>query len=140
MLDMIGEARTCPHGHPIGDYPREPECPDRRPDRQRGRILRFENEDHDLLRMFRRAGVELVERYTIGPSARPGQAGGTPGRDRAAPVRGQDDLGGGRAVRRGRTRPSRTPSLATAYLLGETHSEPLTHPVTRGRAARAWPP
>ena len=24
MLEMIGEVRTCPHGHPIGDYPREP--------------------------------------------------------------------------------------------------------------------
>jgi DtxR family transcriptional regulator, Mn-dependent transcriptional regulator len=24
MLEMIGEIRTCPHGHPIGDYPREP--------------------------------------------------------------------------------------------------------------------
>ncbi len=27
MLEMIGEARTCPHGHPIGDYPREPGVP-----------------------------------------------------------------------------------------------------------------
>ncbi len=24
MLEMIGEVKTCPHGHPIGDYPREP--------------------------------------------------------------------------------------------------------------------
>ena len=21
MLEMIGEVKTCPHGHPIGDYP-----------------------------------------------------------------------------------------------------------------------
>ena len=28
MLDMIGEARTCPsRPSDIGDYPREPECP-----------------------------------------------------------------------------------------------------------------
>ena len=37
MLDMIGEARTCPHGHPIGDYPRPSRaCPDRGHHRQRG--------------------------------------------------------------------------------------------------------
>ena len=24
MLGLIGDAKTCPHGHPIGDYPREP--------------------------------------------------------------------------------------------------------------------
>ena len=24
MLEMIGDVKTCPHGHPIGDYPREP--------------------------------------------------------------------------------------------------------------------
>ena len=27
MLEMIGEARTCPHGHPIGDYRASRVCP-----------------------------------------------------------------------------------------------------------------
>src|ERR671934_3053300 len=27
ILGLIGEARTCPHGHPIGDYPRPPGVP-----------------------------------------------------------------------------------------------------------------
>ena len=66
MLDMIGEARTCPHGHPIGDYPREPGVPlTAAPTDSVVRILRFENEDHDLLRMFRRAGVEPRASYAI---------------------------------------------------------------------------
>src|SRR5919197_4016785 len=66
MLEMIGEVRTCPHGHPIGDFPRVPGVP------LTGvaagsaiRVLRFENEDHDLLRLFRRAGVEPGAAYTI---------------------------------------------------------------------------
>ena len=66
MLEMIGEARTCPHGHPIGDYPREPGVPlTAASTGSVVRILRFENEDHDLLRMFRRAGVEPMTSYTI---------------------------------------------------------------------------
>src|SRR5919109_2710192 len=66
MLAMIGEARTCPHGHPIGDYPREPGVPLTGVSAgSEVRILRFENEDHDLLRMFRRAGVEPRASYTI---------------------------------------------------------------------------
>src|SRR5918912_3000378 len=46
MLAMIGEARTCPHGHPIGDYPREPGVPlTAVAAGSLVRILRFENED-----------------------------------------------------------------------------------------------
>src|SRR6266496_1830014 len=66
MLAMIGDARTCPHGHPIGDFPREPGTP------LTGvaagsvvRVLRFENEDHQLLRTFMREGVEPRGRYRI---------------------------------------------------------------------------
>ena len=66
MLTMIGEVRTCPHGHPIGDYPREPGVPlTSVPGGSLVRILRFENEDHDLLRMFRRAGIEPRSSYTV---------------------------------------------------------------------------
>jgi len=66
MLQMIGEAKTCPHGHPIGDYPREPGVP--LTSVAAGsliRILRFENEDHGLLRTFKAAGVEPQRAYTI---------------------------------------------------------------------------
>ncbi|HEX6677209.1 MAG TPA: metal-dependent transcriptional regulator [Actinomycetes bacterium] len=66
MLAMIGEIRTCPHGHPIGDYPREPGVPlTSVPGGSVVRVLRFENEDHDLLRTFRRAGVEPRSTWTV---------------------------------------------------------------------------
>jgi DtxR family Mn-dependent transcriptional regulator len=66
MLAMIGEIRTCPHGHPIGDYPREPGVPlTGVPGGSVVRVLRFENEDHELLRTFRRAGVEPRSTWTV---------------------------------------------------------------------------
>src|SRR6266542_2590139 len=66
MLAMIGEIQTCPHGHPIGDYPREPGVPlTGVPGGSVVRVLRFENEDHDLLRTFRRAGVEPRSTWTV---------------------------------------------------------------------------
>ena len=123
MLEMIGEARTCPHGHPIGDYPREPGVPlTAAPTGSVVRILRFENEDHDLLRMFRRAGVEPKVSYAIvafgedlaklegpeGPSELPLYAARTISvaveRSGDGPPAEQDPE-----------------SLATAYLLGDTH-------------------
>ena len=123
MLDMIGEARTCPHGHPIGDYPREPGMPlTAAPTGSVVRILRFENEDHDLLRMFRRAGVEPKEHYTIiafgddqatleGPQ---GETGLPLYAARTISV-AVERSGDGHAAEQD------PESLATAYLLGETH-------------------
>jgi len=123
MLSMIGEARTCPHGHPIGDYPREPGVPlTGVPTGSQVRVLRFENEDHDLLRMFRRAGVEPKASYTIvgfgdglarlqgpaGPAELPLYAARTIS---VAVERAGD---GGPAE-------EDQESLATAYLLGESH-------------------
>jgi DtxR family Mn-dependent transcriptional regulator len=123
MLDMIGEARTCPHGHPIGDYPREPGVPlTAATTGSVVRILRFENEDHDLLRMFRRAGVEPKASYTIlavgGDRAElegPQGATGLPlyaARTISVAVERQGD---------GPAAEQDPESLATAYLLGETH-------------------
>jgi DtxR family Mn-dependent transcriptional regulator len=66
MLLMIGEAKTCPHGHPIGGYPRTPGVP--LTSVTAGslvRILRFENEDHDLLKLFHSRGVEPRSSYTV---------------------------------------------------------------------------
>jgi DtxR family transcriptional regulator, Mn-dependent transcriptional regulator len=123
MLEMIGEARTCPHGHPIGDYPREPGLPlTAAPTGSVVRVLRFENEDHGLLRMFRRAGVEPRASYAIvgfaedlarlegpqGPTELPLYAA----RTISVAVERPGD---------GAPAEQDPESLATAYLLGETH-------------------
>ena len=123
MLDMIGEARTCPHGHPIGDYPREPGVPlTAAPTGSVVRVLRFENEDRDLLRMFRRAGIEPRAGYTI--------TGFDDGRARLEGPQGPAELPlyAARTIsvaveRTGDGAPAEQDpeSLATAYLLGESH-------------------
>ncbi|HET6748821.1 MAG TPA: metal-dependent transcriptional regulator [Actinomycetes bacterium] len=125
MLAMIGEARTCPHGHPIGDYPREPGVP--LTGVRAGsvvRVLRFENEDHDLLRMFRRAGVEPRASYAIvgfdGDRARLEAPAG--GRATELPLYAARTISV--AVERagdGDAAEQDPESLATAYLLGESH-------------------
>jgi DtxR family Mn-dependent transcriptional regulator len=59
MLVAIGDARTCPHGHPIVAGEREVGVP--LADVQPGasvRVLRFENEAEDLLRYLKEAGLE----------------------------------------------------------------------------------
>jgi DtxR family transcriptional regulator, Mn-dependent transcriptional regulator len=66
MLEMIGEVRTCPHGHPIGDYPREPG--EALPAVEGGSditVLRLENEAEEILHYMYRAGVEPGRRYRI---------------------------------------------------------------------------
>jgi len=69
MLAAIGDAKTCPHGHPIAAGSRLAGVPlaDVEVDAQ-VQILRFENEAEDLLRYLKVSGVEpglkgtLVER------------------------------------------------------------------------------
>jgi DtxR family Mn-dependent transcriptional regulator len=59
MLAAIGEARTCPHGHPIHAGDRIEGVP--LADAERGAavtVLRFENEAEDLLHYLREAGLE----------------------------------------------------------------------------------
>jgi DtxR family Mn-dependent transcriptional regulator len=59
MLAAIGDARTCPHGHPIVEGAREPGVP--LADVEEGasvRILRFENEAEDLLHYLKESGIE----------------------------------------------------------------------------------
>src|SRR3954447_25502798 len=59
MLAAIGDATTCPHGHPIVEGVREEGVP--LADVAEGaavRILRFENEAEDLLQLFHEEGVE----------------------------------------------------------------------------------
>ena len=58
MLAAIGDARTCPHGHPIAAGKREPGVP--LADVEEGarvRILRFENEAEDLLHYLKGSGL-----------------------------------------------------------------------------------
>ncbi|HEX8067607.1 MAG TPA: metal-dependent transcriptional regulator [Thermoleophilaceae bacterium] len=58
MLAAIGDARTCPHGHPIVEGAREPGVP--LADVEEGasvRVLRFENEAEDLLHYLKAAGL-----------------------------------------------------------------------------------
>jgi DtxR family Mn-dependent transcriptional regulator len=124
MLEMIGEVRTCPHGHPIGDFPREPGVP--LTSVAAGgvvRILRFENEDHDLLRLFRRERVEPGASYAIA-----GFDGGRARLEGEGGVVAELPLAAARTIsvaveRQGDGRPAEEDpeSLATAYLLGESH-------------------
>jgi DtxR family Mn-dependent transcriptional regulator len=67
MYALLADVRTCPHGHPIGDAPREPgETLAALPAGSRVRVLRLENEDPRVLRVCARAGtgpgdtIELV--------------------------------------------------------------------------------
>ena len=58
MLAAIGDARTCPHGHPIAAGAREPGVP--LADVEEGasvRVLRFENEAEDLLHYLKASGL-----------------------------------------------------------------------------------
>ncbi|MFL5781256.1 MAG: metal-dependent transcriptional regulator [Thermoleophilaceae bacterium] len=58
MLAAIGDARTCPHGHPIAAGARVPGVP--LADVEKGasvRILRFENEAEDLLHYLKHSGL-----------------------------------------------------------------------------------
>ena len=130
MLEMIGEVQTCPHGHPIGNFPREQGVPlTSVANGSRVRILRFENEDHDLLRMFRAAGIEPREHYVV--TADPGMTAGPEEKVRLANHAGHeatlplyaartisvvvDTSGDGEPIEVDQE------SLATAYLLGESH-------------------
>jgi DtxR family Mn-dependent transcriptional regulator len=69
MLAAIGDAKTCPHGHPIvagGIDARPPGVP--LADVEIGaavRVLRFENEAEDLLRYLKDAGLEPGLRGTL---------------------------------------------------------------------------
>jgi DtxR family Mn-dependent transcriptional regulator len=124
MLQMIGEAKTCPHGHPIGDYPREPGVPlTSVPAGSRIRILRFENEDHDLLRTFMRSGVEPHASYVIARhDAEQTHLRNTEGAEASLPLYAARTISV--AVEQsgdGEPAEQDPESLATAYLLGESH-------------------
>lgn len=59
MLAAIGDARTCPHGHPLHPADRVPGVPLADVGvGARVTVLRFENEAEDLLHLFKAAGFE----------------------------------------------------------------------------------
>ena len=69
MRVAIGEAKTCPHGHPIVAGAREQGAP--LADVEEGasvRILRFENEAEDLLHYLKEAGLHPGLRGTLASS------------------------------------------------------------------------
>jgi DtxR family Mn-dependent transcriptional regulator len=71
MLAAIGDAKTCPHGHPIVAGAREAGVP--LADVQVGaavRVLRFENEAEDLLRYLKESGLEPGLRGTLAARGR----------------------------------------------------------------------
>jgi DtxR family transcriptional regulator, Mn-dependent transcriptional regulator len=66
MLEMVGEVRTCPHGHPIGDYPREPGEPiPAVPVGSEVTVLRLENEAEEILHYMHDAGIEPGSGYRV---------------------------------------------------------------------------
>ena len=66
MMDAIGDAKTCPHGHPIEPGTRIEGVP--LGDTEEGAkvtILRFESEAEDLLHLFKREGFEPGRSGTV---------------------------------------------------------------------------
>jgi DtxR family Mn-dependent transcriptional regulator len=69
MLRAIGDAKTCPHGHPIFEGDREQGVP--LADVEEGasvRVLRFENEAEDLLHYLKDTGLHPGLEGTLGQS------------------------------------------------------------------------
>src|SRR3954449_8925481 len=69
MLAAIGDAKTCPHGHPIEPGSRVQGVP--LADVETGakvKVLRFENEVEDLLHLFKGEGVEPGREGTVAGS------------------------------------------------------------------------
>jgi len=66
MMAAIGDAKTCPHGHPIEPGQRIEGVP--LGDTEEGAtitVLRFENEAEDLLHLFKREGLEPGHKGSI---------------------------------------------------------------------------
>jgi DtxR family Mn-dependent transcriptional regulator len=69
MLTAVGDATTCPHGHPIDPGNREPGVP--LADVDHGahvRVLRFENEAEDVLHYLKQTGLHPGLEGTVGAS------------------------------------------------------------------------
>ena len=88
MLRAIGDAKTCPHGHPIFEGERELGVP--LADVEEGasvRVLRFENEAEDLLHYLKDTGLTARPRGRAGPRWGRRGGGGRPARTKHAVTR-----------------------------------------------------
>ena len=100
MLRAIGDAKTCPHGHPIFEGEREQGVP--LADVEEGarvRVLRFENEAEDLLHYLKDTGLHPGLEGTLdlaGEDEVVLEAAGTSALGH--PQRRRDRLGGGRPL------------------------------------------
>ena len=110
MMAAIGDAKTCPHGHPIEPGTRIEGVP--LGDTELGAkitVLRFENEAEDLLHLFKREGLEPGREGVVARGRRRAHHGRLRRRDRDPhPQRGRDGLRARRSRRR--RRGSRFPS------------------------------
>ncbi len=79
MLAAIGDATTCPHGHPINVGERHSGVPlaDVEPGAE-VTILRFENEAEDLLHYLKDSGIEPGMSRERSPSARRTRSSSSP--------------------------------------------------------------
>ena len=69
MRAAIGDAKTCPHGHPIVAGAREPGVPLADVDLgAKVRVLRFENEAEDLLHYLKESGIQPGLQGTLAES------------------------------------------------------------------------
>ena len=85
MLEMIGDVQTCPHGHPIGDYPREPGEPiPAVPVGSAIVVLRLENEAEEILHYMKSHHVEPGDTYTVDRPRRRRRGGRSPSCSRSA--------------------------------------------------------
>ena len=117
MRAAIGDAKTCPHGHPIIAGARLAGVP--LADVEVGaslRILRFENEAEDLLHYLKASGIEPGLEGVL--AERDGQQGRRRGRRRRAPCRHaerrRDCLGDRRALATTSHGPARAARARTA--------------------------
>ena len=131
MLRAIGDAKTCPHGHPIFEGEREQGVP--LADVEEGakvRVLRFENEAEDLLHYLKDTGLHPGLEGTLASIDDDEvvlDAGGDTHADHAQ--RRRDGLGGGRSLA---ARPRPPFPISSCSARSATAVEPQ---VGRGRTA-----
>ena len=121
MRALLVGVTTCPHGHPIGDAPREPGVPlVTVPVGSTVRVLRHENEAEELLHAFKLAGIE------------PGDSIEITGLDR----RGRSSCRRPRRARRRSASPSRARSRSRSRRAATARSPRSTCRAPRSRCTR----
>ena len=107
MLRAIGDAKTCPHGHPIFEGEREQGVP--LADVEEGasvRVLRFENEAEDLLHYLKDTGLTPGLEGTLARAGDEEIVVESTALARGHAQRGRDGVGRGRPVAAAAHRPA----------------------------------